>query len=99
MPINWNIPQQITQGDRVTWTEEFEGKISDDEQLKFLIKGSSEINVIGQYYGAGWDFEITPLQSKALIPGIYEVRIVLHFGESKITLDVIELEILESCNS
>lgn len=91
--IYWNIPQTITQGDRITWTEQLDDYHPATNTLRCYIRGFSALNLDGVRNSDGWDFEITSAQSETLQPGKYKAQFVIsdNLLGNKTTLGTINL--------
>ncbi len=93
----FNIPKQITQGDRITWTQELEGYNPATDTLSCFIRGQSaalDLNSVPN--GEGWDFEITSAQSANLTPGAYKTQFVIFSGSDRTTLGHTDLLVCPS---
>ena len=77
MAISWNIPQQITQGDLITWSQDKIGYNPATDTLNCFIRGNSALDLTGVSNGNGWDFEIASAQSANLIGGAYKTQFVI----------------------
>jgi hypothetical protein len=76
--MNWTIPQKITQGDRVTWTQDLEDYNSSTDTLSCFIRGISPgFDLTGVANNNCWDFVINETQSAALAPGKYQAQFVI----------------------
>lgn len=93
----FNIPQSFTQGDRVTW---FQGLAATydpaTDTLSCFIRGQSALDLTGVPTGLGWNFEITPIQSAALIAGKYQAQLVVYPVGGRKTLGTYNLTVCPS---
>lgn len=98
--MNFNIPSQITQGDRVSWNQELDKFIPDGrpiDTLSCFIRGQSSLDLTGVPNGFNWDFVITESQSLALQPGKYKTQFVIFaVASGKTTLGTTDLIVLPS---
>ncbi len=92
----FNIPKQITQGDRITWTQELEGYNPATDTLSCFIRGQSALDLTGVSNGSSWDFEITSPQSEALAPGQYKTQFVIFQTSDRTTLGHTDLLVCPS---
>jgi hypothetical protein len=76
------IPQRITAGDQVDWTElsfvvpTGRSIAAPEYQLRFSIRGpiaAAKLDLDGQARGTSWDFQMTGAQSAALNTGVAQV--------------------------
>ena len=94
----FNIPTQITQGDRISWFEHLSDYNPLTDTLKCFIVGKSA-SLTGTSGGSsnGFEFEITSVQSQALEPGKYKVQFAIFVnGSDKTTLGTTDLEVCPS---
>lgn len=77
--IIWNIPQKITQGDRVTWTQNLDGFDSAVDTLSCFLRGqSSAVDLTGSpLLLGGWEFSLTEAQSANLQDDKYKAQFVI----------------------
>lgn len=95
--IIWNIPQQITQGDRVNWTQTLDVYDPSFDTLYCFVRGKSSIDLTGVANNQAWDFEITEAQSIDLVPGKYKTQfMVFAFAWGKKTLGSTDLLVFPS---
>ena len=93
----WNIPKQITQGDRVTWSQKLTGFNPLTDALFCYIRGASALDIPSVPTTAGWVFTISSAQSNSLKPGNYKTQFaIFESGEDKTTLGSTDLLILPS---
>ena len=95
--IIWTIPQKITQGDRITWTQNLDKFFPAVDILFCFIRGQSSLDLTGVGNGFIWDFTITEAQSTTLLPGKYQTQFVIFAtGTGRQTLGSTDLIILPS---
>lgn len=101
MPINWTIPQTITQGDRVTWTQLLDGYNPITDTLSCFVRGASGgLDLTGTPNVDAWDFTITETQAASLAPGKYKTQfVVFAFGTGRKTLETTDLLVCSSFES
>lgn len=88
----WNIPNQITQGDTVEWSQALEQYNPATDTLKCFIRGTSALDLEGVGNGNEWDFTITSAQTDTLTPGKYKTQFVIfEFGTKKKALGITDL--------
>jgi hypothetical protein len=77
--IIWTIPQKITQGDRVTWTQNLAGFDSAFDTLSCFLRGqNSALDLTGvPLLLGGWEFNILEAQGLSLNPGSYKAQFVI----------------------
>lgn len=66
----FTIPTSFTQGDRVTWTQRLQGYSSLTDTVSCFIRGQSSLDLTATgnlSYTDEWDFEISSIQSMALV--------------------------------
>jgi hypothetical protein len=95
--INWNIPQTITQGDRVFWSQILDGYNNITDTLSCFIRGASGgIDLTGVPSGDGWDFTINEAQSTTFASGNYKAQFVVFSGLGRETLGTVDLLVCPS---
>ena len=96
----FNIPNKITQGDKLEWWEELDDYSPATDNLKCFIRGATKLDLEGVANGDLWDFTITSAQSAALTPGAYKTqfKIIAFSGENK-TLGSTDLLVCQSFES
>lgn len=98
----FNIPNQITQGDTVKWSETLDdyNPATNTNTLKCFIRGATKLDLEGVASDYGWDFTITSTQSEELTPGVYKTqfKIFAFTGENK-TLGSTDLLVCQSFES
>jgi hypothetical protein len=78
MIIKWLIPEVITQGDRVTWSQYLPDYSPTTDTLSCFIRGVSQgFDLTGVSNNDGWDFVITDNQTAALAPGKYQAQFLI----------------------
>jgi hypothetical protein len=89
----WTIPQKITQGDRVTWTQILEDYNSTTDFLSCFVRGLSPgLDLSALPNGDNWDFLITDTQSDSLAPGKYQAQFVIfESGTNRKALGIAQL--------
>ncbi len=97
--IIWNIPQKITQGDRITWTQNLDEFDSAFDTLSCFLRGqNSALDLTGvPLLLGGWEFNILEAQASGLNPGSYKAQFVIfgaHYGRK--TLSTADLIVLPS---
>ena len=98
MAINWNIPQTITQGDRITWCEYLANYgIATDVLKVFIVGQHNSYTAIANGNGDGFEFSIPSTITQVLQPGKYKAqfKIFANSGENK-TIGSTELTVLPS---
>lgn len=99
------IPQQITQGDSLSWSDSETNHLgknisSTDYILKYALRGSTSLDLTGEAEGSGWVTSITKVQSAALSPGFYYWQAFVEKGtDEKITLGTGRVEILKDLSA
>jgi hypothetical protein len=74
----WNIPSQITQGDRVTWKEELIPYDNLADILHCYLRGTGlAMDLIGVPDGLGWRFTILEADSVTLAVGQWHAQFVI----------------------
>lgn len=95
--MKFNIPLQITQGDRVIWSEQVTEYNPGTDLLSCFIRGAYALDLTGVPNGNGWDFEIAESTSALLSPGFYQAQFVaFSAGAGRKTLGVVKLEVCPS---
>lgn len=96
----WNIPNQITQGDTVKWSETNDDYNPATDTLKCFIRGATKLDLEGVENAGVWDFTITSAESAALTQGAYKTqfKIIASSGEHK-TLGSTDLLVCQSFES
>lgn len=94
--MKFNAPKQITQGDRVTWIENFTPFDSATATASLFIRGDNALDLTGSPLGTGWIFEITGSESASLRAGVYLGQFVIFYGGNRSTLGVITIDVLPS---
>lgn len=95
--INWNIPQKITQGDRVSWSQNLDNFSPSIDILSCFIRGQSSLDLTGVGNELSWDFTVLEAQSAALLPGKYKTQfVVFASGMGRHTLGSTDLIVLPS---
>ena len=93
----FNIPKQITQGDKTTWTEKLPDYNPLTDTLSCFIRGQKALDLTGTATTEGWDFTIESAESETLIPGKYKTQfVILEFGTDRNTLGTTELIVCPS---
>lgn len=93
----FNIPNQITQGDTVEWSETLPDYNPATDILKCFIRGASTLDLIGLANGEAWDFAIDTNQSILLSAGKYKTQFVIfEFGTKRNTIGNTELIVCPS---
>ena len=96
----FNIPKQITQGDKTTWTEKLPNYNPLTDTLSCFIRGQTALDLTGTATTEGWDFTIESGQSDKLTPGKYKTQfVVFEFGTNRKTLGKTELLVCPSFES
>ena len=93
----FNIPQKITQGDAVTWTEEIAEYNPNTDNLICYVRGQARLDLTATNSNGLFEFAITSDQSNDLQPGKYKAQFVIEprSGQRK-TLGIAEFEICPS---
>ena len=93
----FNIPKQITQGDKTTWTEKLPDYNPLTDTLSCFIRGQTALDLTGTATTKGWDFTIESAESETLTPGKYKTQfVVFEFGTDRKTLGTTELLVCPS---
>ena len=93
----FNIPKQITQGDKTTWTEKLPDYNPLTDTLSCFIRGQTALDLTGTATAEGWNFAIESAQSETLTPGKYKTQfVILEFGTDRKTLGTTELLVCPS---
>jgi hypothetical protein len=96
----FDIPKQITQGDRVTWSQDLDKFFPAVDILACFVRGGTALDLTGVGNGFVWDFTITETQSQALPPGNYKTQfVVFGTGTGRQTLGSTDLLVLPSFES
>ncbi|MEO0835924.1 MAG: hypothetical protein AAFY16_08050, partial [Cyanobacteria bacterium J06642_3] len=97
MTILWNIPNQITQGDDIEWSQTLEDYNPATDTLSCFIRGASSLDLTGIPNGNQWDFTITSAQSQDLTPESYKTQFVIFkFGTKRKALGTTQLVVCQS---
>lgn len=98
--INWNIPQNITQGDRITWKQALDGYNNTTDTLTCFVRGlNGGLDLTGVPVGDDWEFNVLEAQSANLNPGNYKAQFVVFSGSGRQTLGTTDLLICPSFES
>jgi hypothetical protein len=82
-----NIPQQITAGDSLTWTDgAIDGASSGFWTLAYVLRGSVGLTLTAAASGDGWLTTLTRTQSQTLVPGSYSWQATITNGDQRRTL-------------
>lgn len=93
----FNIPKQITQGDKTTWTEKLSDYNPLTDTLSCFIRGQTALDLTGTPTAEGWYFTIDSAQSETLAPGKYKTQFVIfESGTDRKTLGTTELLVCPS---
>ena len=76
--IIWTVPQKITQGDRITWTQNLDGFDSAFDTLSCFLRGqNSALDLTGTpLLLGGWEFLISEAVGATLQTGKYKAQFV-----------------------
>lgn len=95
--IIWNIPNQITQGDTVEWSQTLDNYNPATDTLSCFIRGKSPLDLTGNANGDAWDFSIDTNQSILLATGKYKTQFVIFkFHTQRKTIGTTELLVCPS---
>lgn len=94
--MRFNIPEQITQGDRVTWVSQFPGFDPQIDTAALFIRGDNSLDLTGIPGFINWYFEISPSESMAMRAGLYMAQVVIFNAERRITLSTVTIDVLPS---
>lgn len=93
----FNIPKQITQGDKTTWSEKLPDYSPLTDTLSCFIRGQTALDLTGTATTEGWDFAIESAESETLTPGKYKTQfLIFEFGTDRKTLGTTELLVCAS---
>ena len=94
---SFNIPQKITQGDAVTWTEELSDYNPSTDNLICYVRGQSRLDLTATANNGLFEFAIASDQTDDFKPGRYKAQFVIEpeSGQRK-ALGIAELEICAS---
>ncbi len=92
----FNIPKQITQGDKITWSEKLPDYNPLTDTLSCFIRGQTALDLTGTPTAEGWYFTIDSAQSETLAPGKYNTQFVIESDTNKKALGITELLVCPS---
>ena len=70
----FNIPNQITQGDNINWSQTLDDYKPADGTLKCFIRGTTKLDLVGVPHFNQWNFFATSSQTQTLKPGKYKTQ-------------------------
>jgi hypothetical protein len=95
--IKFNIPTQITQGDRTSWWEHFPEHNPLTDTLSCFIRGQAtalDLTAVGSV--DGFEFTLSETSSMQLLPGNYQAQFVIYPSSGRLTLGKTKLTVLTS---
>lgn len=95
--IKFNIPTQITQGDRASWWEHFPEHNPLTDTLTCFIRGQAtalDLTAVGSV--DGFEFTLSETSSMQMTPGNYQAQFVIYPSSGRLTLGNTNLTVLSS---